>query len=216
MRPDPMSDLILAASTWKTNAELIVDVARLGYLRTEWRTLDPAHGDGKWWTLWRPDTLVISDKYKGPEHHDFRHLPHVDGAFDAIAFDPPYVCPGGRKTSTIKPMHAAYGMNGDDFRTPAELQQIINDGLAEMCRVVRSRGVVLVKAKDYVWSGKLFPGAHYTLEHALSLGFELIDRFEHVGTPGPQSQTRQVHARRNLSTLFVLRRAARPRQETML
>ena len=205
-----MGDLVLAADTWASNAALIADIARLGYLKSTDRVLDPTYGQGNWWTLWRPAQLVTSDRYKGPVHDDFRHLPHADDTFDAVAFDPPYVCPGGRKTSTIQTMHGAYGMNGDDFRTPAELQQIINDGLAECARVVKPRGIVLVKCKDYVWSGRLFPGTHHTLTHALTLGLELVDRFEHVGVPGPQSQTRQVHARRNLSTLVVFRAPRHP------
>lgn len=48
-------------------------------------------------------------------------------------------------------------------------------------------------------------GTHYTLTHALELGLVLVDRFEHIGRPRPQSQKRQVHARRNLSTQLVLR-----------
>lgn len=40
---------VLAATAWKTNADLIVDCARLGYLRKEWITLDPTYGRGLWW-----------------------------------------------------------------------------------------------------------------------------------------------------------------------
>jgi tRNA G10 N-methylase Trm11 len=197
------SELILAATAWPTNAKLIADCARLGYLAEDMVTLDPTYGRGIWWKNWRPTVLITHNRAN--DRIDFRKLPHDNASFDAVAFDPPYVCPGGRKTSNIKEMHGAYGMNGDDFHTPAELQQIINDGLTEMARVVKPRGIVLVKCKDYIWSGRYWLGTHHALEHALALGFELVDRLEHVGRPGPQSQTRQVHARRNLSTLFVLR-----------
>jgi hypothetical protein len=77
----------------------------------------------------------------------------------------------------------------------------------------RPNGVVLVKCKDYIWSGRLFPGTHHTLVHAIELGFTLEDRLEHLSGTGPQPKTNpdgsargQFHARRNLSTLLVLRK----------
>lgn len=224
---------VLAATPWGTNADLIWDLARLGYLRHHDHVLDPTYHLGVWWQRFRPEKLATH--YRAQDGTDFRSLPHLDESFDAVAFDPPYVAPGGRSTSTIKEMHARYGMNeggcdDPDFRTPDELQAIINEGLTEMYRLVRPstrrslhptapNGVVIVKAKDYVWSGQLFPGTHHTLSHAIRLGFVLEDRLEHLGSPGPQptvnldgSPRRQVHARRNLSTMLVLRkiRSTRP------
>jgi hypothetical protein len=35
---------ILAATSWRSNAELIADCAALGYLRANWLTLDPTYG----------------------------------------------------------------------------------------------------------------------------------------------------------------------------
>lgn len=214
------SELILAADHWNTNGDLIAAVHKLGYLRVTDHVLDPTYEKGTWWKQWRPP--VLTTHHRAVDGTDFRSLPHPDAWFDAIAYDPPYVCPGGRATSTINPMFDRYGMNeggaaDPDFRTPAELQAIINDGLTEMYRLVKPsqrksvhpsgpNGVVLVKCKDYIWSGQLWAGTHFTLTHALDLGFVLEDRFEHIGVPGPQSQTTQKHARRNLSTLFVLRK----------
>lgn len=214
------SELILAADHWNTNGDLIAAVHELGYLRVIDWVLDPTYEKGTWWKQWHPP--VLTTHHRAVDGTDFRSLPHPDATFDAIAYDPPYVCPGGRSTSTINPMFDRYGMNeggaaDPDFRTPAELQQIINDGLTEMYRLVKPsqrkslhpsgpNGVVLVKCKSYVWSGQFWPGVHYTTTHALELGFVLEDIFQHIGTPGPQSQTTQKHARNNYSTLLVLRK----------
>lgn len=212
---------VLAAHRWVSNADLIAAVHELGYLRDEDHILDPTYALGTWWRTWRPARLTTHDRRN--DGTDFRHLPYPDATFDAIAFDPPYVCPGGRKTSTIQAMHDRYGMNegghvDPEFRTPAELQQIINAGLTEMVRLVKpartrnAGGIIVVKCQNYIWSGQLWEGAELTREHARALGCIVVDRLEMLGAPGPQpsvnpdgSPRRQVHARRNLSTLFVLR-----------
>lgn len=199
-----MRELVKAATPWPTNAHLIKACAQLGYLKEEWRTLDPTYGQGRWWVLWRPDDLVTHNRKV--DGSDFRCLPYPDGAFDAIAYDPPYVSVGGRKTSGIEGMYDGYGLI-DAPDSPAGLQVLINDGLTEMYRLVRPKGYVLVKCQDYVSSGKLWIGTHHTLTHGLSLGFTLEDRLEHISGQRPQpANRRQVHARRNLSTLFVFRK----------
>jgi hypothetical protein len=217
---------VMAATRWATNAELIADVARL-YIDDQALVLDPTYENGTWWNVWRPTHLTTH--HRAVDGTDFRNLACPDHVFDVAAYDPPYVCPGGRKTSTLPGFHDRYGMaegghTDPMFTTPAELQQIINDGLTEMVRVVKPRGLVLVKCQDYIWSGRMWIGTHHTLTHALTLGCELVDRLEMITSPRPQPSTnrdgsprRQVHARRNLSTLLVLRTPkAAPTQGALL
>lgn len=205
---------VLAAHRWANNGALIADVARL-YLDRSMVALDPTWGRGLWWTEWRPDDLATHD-WK-IDKVDFRKLPEDDATFDLVAFDPPYVCTGGRKTSTIGDFNDRYGLR-DAPKTPAALQAHNDDGLAEVHRVLRPKGWALVKCCDYISSGRLFPGTHHTLTAAFDLGFELVDRFEHIGhvRAQPANRTRlvkgervasgQQHSRRNLSTLLVLRK----------
>lgn len=198
-------DPVLAASRWPDNAALIADCARLGYLRSEWRTIDPTYGRGNWWTRWRPIDLITHDlRIDGV---DFRSLPENDATFDAAAFDPPYIAPGGRNKSTVGDFNDRFGLHETPARPP-ELQADINAGLTEMNRVVKRRGFILVKCCDYVNGGRVWWGTHYTVVAGLDLGLTLFDRLEHIGGTGPQSQTTQIHARRNLSTLLVFRKAA--------
>lgn len=90
-------------------------------------------------------------------------------------------------------------------KTSPLLQELINEGTAEMYRVLRPGGLLLVKCMDYINGGRLWYGTGATFEFARSVGFDIVDRFEHVGRPGQQPPGRiQRHARRNLSTLFVL------------
>lgn len=195
---------VLAATRWPSNAELIADCARLGYLKDTDHVLDPTFEKGVWWKAWRPERLTTHCNHE--DGSDFRHLPYGDETFDAVAYDPPYVCVGGRTTTGIPEFHERFGLT-EAPRTPWGLQALINEGLTEMHRVVKPAGIVLVKCQDYITSGKLWLGTHHTLTHALHLGFEVVDRMEMVTSPRPQPPgRRQVHARRNLSTLFVLRK----------
>lgn len=200
---------VLAAGSWATNAELIADVHRLGYLEDDDVVLDATYGKGTWWKVWRPDGLVTNDIDPAADaecRDDFRHLSCTDDTWDVVAYDPPYVSVGGRETSGMKEMHQRYGMT-DAPTSPLDLQRLIDDGLTEMYRVVKPKGIVLVKCQDYISSGKLWGGTHMTLGHAMWLGFDLLDKLEMVTHPRPQPPgRRQVHARRNLSTLFVLRK----------
>lgn len=219
---------VLAATDWKTNAELIADVAKLGYLRKDWVTLDPTFGKGIWWQLWRPDNLYTYNREI--DGSDFRSLPDENDTYDAIAFDPPYVALGGRKTSNIPDMTAGYGLITTP-KSPAELQDLINDGMEEMYRLVKPGGIILCKCMDYISSGQFWNGTYLTQEWAIEkLGLRQVDRFTHLGHPGPQpgGRTRkcpsckglsaaecrecdgkgsvlsvQQHARQNISTLFV-------------
>jgi hypothetical protein len=201
---------VVRANDWPTNGDLIADVARI-HLDVDDLTLDATHGRGVWWQRWRPARLVTNDAHvPGADvAADFRRLPFAAGTFDVVAYDPPYCAQGGRKTSTVPDYNARYGRPSAPM-SAAGTQQLVCDGLTEVARVVRPRGVLLVKCADYVWSGSYWPGTHHTLCHALDLGLELVDRFEHIGPLGPQPpRARQLHARRNVSTLFVLRAPAR-------
>lgn len=205
-RPADTGELVLAVTSWLDNGALIADCARLGYLKPELLTLDPTYGRGGWWTRWRPDRLVAHDIRQ--DGVDFRELPELDGSVEQAVFDPPYMAPGGRKTSGLGDFNDRFGLH-TAARTPAENQGLINGGVSDLYRVLADGALLLAKCMDYINGGAYFAGTHYTLTHALSVGFELVDRLEHARQPGPQSQTSQLHARRNLSTLFVLRKRSR-------
>ncbi|HYF45463.1 MAG TPA: hypothetical protein VD926_04585 [Acidimicrobiales bacterium] len=202
---------VLAAHTWPSNAELIADVAEL-YLDRDMLALDPTYGRGVWWQRWRPHHLIARSRDDDPDF-DFRNLPYEDGLFELAAFDPPYVSVGGRRTTGIEEMHDRYGLT-DAPTSPRALQAHNNLGLSEVWRVLTPGGFALVKVQDYISSGRLWEGTRFTGNHAAMVGFETVDRFEHV-SPSPRPQPsknpdgtprRQVHARRNLSTLLVLRK----------
>lgn len=218
-----MVEPVLAAHTWRSNAFLIEDVARLGWLRSEWETLDPTWGRGVFWKRWRPDRLVASDLYTMPERliyrdgvivhtgrpsFDFRAMPYPDASWDAVVLDPPYKLNG---TPTEK-VDTPYGV--DKVMPWQERMQMIRDGITECARVVKPRGIVLVKCQAQVVSGAIrWQDIEFT-NHAATKGLTLVDRFDLLGTGRNQPQrTRkdgkpsvQQHAYGRPSSLLVFRK----------
>jgi hypothetical protein len=224
--PAPHRAPILAAQTWRSNAELIETARDLGYIGA--RVLDPTYGRGTWWKNWRPDELVAHDiKLDGV---DFRHLPD-DGLFDTAVFDPPYIPQGGRETSTLAPVspehHDEFGRRRPDFlhrygllevpSTNRELRELIDAGITELGRHVRRGGTLLVKCMGYVNGSQYKPMPRWVANHAETVGFVQIDELVHLRRPGPQPpRDIQRTARRNYSLLLVFRQTAQPTQEKLL
>lgn len=213
---EPDSPLIFAASYWKSNAELILDVYKLGLIPDGARVLDPTHGKGVWWRKYRPANLTT---YCRPQDgSDFRHLPEEPESFDVIAWDPPYVSTGGVKTSTLPDFNDRYGLAEYEedrrmFSSPAELQDLMNDGMSAMFKLLAPGGTLLSKSKNYVSSGKNWFGTDKVRDHAVSLGLVKVAEFVHLSkSGGPQEKGRtradgsltvQMNARNNYSTLAV-------------
>lgn len=192
--------VIYAAQHWPTNAHMMVDVARLGYLRREWFTLDPTYGLGNFWTRWSPyrHNFVYADKYT-LDGHDFRDLPWQDGTFDAVVFDPPYKLNG-----TPSPEEVRYGVE-----VPTRWQDrilLMQQGQKECARVLKRGGYLLTKCQDQVVSGKVVWQTDIMTMQAKADGLVKVDRLDFLTNPRPQPHSRQVHARRNYSTLLVFQK----------
>jgi hypothetical protein len=178
--------------------------------------MDVTYGRGKFWdecTEIRDTRLITHDL--AIDGVDFRRLPQADEVIDAIFFDPPYISPGGRKTSTVDEFNEAYGLV-DCPSTPVGVNRLISHGMCEAVRVLKPRtrgytgGRLFVKGKDYVTSGQFHQGHLHVLRTAEMLGLTQLDEFIHFAGTGPQPKTnrdgslrRQVHARSAHSYLSV-------------
>jgi len=189
-----------AAFAWPSNAHLIADVAKLGYLRPI--VLDVTYGKGTFWKIWRPYDLIAHDlKLDGG---DFRALPYAAGdAFGTVVFDPPYKLNG---TPTPE-VDARYGAH-----EPTRWQDrmaLCFDGAAECRRVLAPKGHLLWKCQDQVVSGHVVWQTYEFTEFAVGqLRLKLVDRFDMLGTarPQPMEGRKQEHAHGRPSTLLVFRK----------
>lgn len=226
---------ILAASSWPSNAEMIVDVVELGHIRPTDKVIDLTWGSGVWWKKYRHPgefVAVCNDRRKdgtlkapSPADNvtvataDFTNLSEAHfptGSFDVTVFDPPYVSIGGRTTSTIPRFLEGYGLR-DAAKTPEGLHAYNMLGAMEAARITRPGGKVLVKCMDYVSSGRTQQATRWMIEDVEEeTPLRLIEKFIHVGNPGPQpkrnldgTERRQVHARNNYSVLYIFQKPRR-------
>lgn len=199
-------------STARTNAELIEQCAELGYLRAEWLTLDPTWGSGKFWTKWRPDWIVGSDLDPALSpigvSRDFRDLPYrTDGqsGIEAVVLDPPYKLNGTSTGKGPATSDESYGVHGPNVSWQ-DRHELIRDGISECVRVLKPKGMLLVKVQDQVCSGAKRWQTREFADHAESLGCRLVDMLHLPGGRKQPEGRRQVHSRQNYSTMLILRK----------
>jgi hypothetical protein len=203
-----MSDdgIIYAIHPYRSNAELIEAAAKLGYLRKEWRTFDATYGQGTFWRKWRPEFLHANDRdvilpvapffYRD----DFTNLHWTDSAFDVVVFDPPYKMNG----SPTKAIDDRYGV-GLSARWQDRIE-LMKRGQKECARVLKPGGYLLTKCQDQVVSGKVVWQTDIMTAQGIHDGLVKVDRLDILTNPRPQPHSRQVHARRNSSSLLVFRK----------
>lgn len=197
-----MTEIVAAARRPQGNAELIAECHRLGYLRDDDEVLDPTYGLGTFWRLWRPAHLTASDidPDRSPigRSVDFTDLPFGPETFDAVVFDPPYKL-NGTPTHTVD---HRYGVAGA-YTSRADRHRLILDGMAEATRVLRLGGRLLVKCQDQVNAGQVRWQTDMVTRHAEDLGYRKVDALLLLGGRPQPPGRRQVHARRNYSTLLI-------------
>lgn len=204
---------ILAADYYVNNARLMEAVAKL-WIKPDDRVLDTTYGKGSFWKRYKPETLVKNDLLVGGDdvHHlDFRDMyPWVDGTFDVVVFDPAYVTPGGRETSTIGQMNVAYGMDSAEANLEAQWE-VIRAGLYECQRVLKPKGILMVKCMNYISSSRYW-NYHSRMIHMMTLrAMTQVDQFMLVkksGGPQPKNRTRKCKVCRGAGEVVVKAAAA--------
>lgn len=198
-----MDKPVLAINRWPTNAEMIADLAKLGYLRDEWLTLDTTFGQGVFWKKWRPNRLVAMDldANKAAMAASYFALPFPDQTFDAVVNDAPYKASG---TAWSFGSNHDYGIeSGIDL---SGRKALVLGGIPECHRVLRPGGFLLLKLQDQVYANKVrwFTDDATTL--CTGLGMRKVDRLEFLSYRAQPAGRRQNHARRNHSSLLVFQK----------
>lgn len=141
---------------------------------------------------------------------DCRALPYQDGEIDCVVIDPPYMhSPGGTAHQSHKPFEDHYRNNGTGNGTASKYHEAVLelyfDAGREAHRVLRDRGVCIVKCQDEVCANRQRFTHVEIIQEYQRLGFIAEDLFVVVrnNRPGVSRTVRQVHARKNHSYFLV-------------
>jgi hypothetical protein len=185
---------------WKTNGEMIRDVALLGFLPDP--VLDLTYGEGGFWTHYSPGLGFQTNDInpgKGGEHQDFRLTSWESRSFATVVLDPPYKLAG---TPASGAMDLRFGT--DEVRTRNELLALLVSGIAEGARLANKW--LLVKVMDQVNSQEMRWLSDVATDVARALEFRKVDTFMlKGGRPQPEGRG-QHHSRKLHSTLLVFGR----------
>ena len=170
---------------------------------------DVTYGEGVFWRN-VPEgryTVLETDIQTGT---DCRALPYDDDEIDCVVLDPPYMhSPGGSAHTVHTAFERHYRNNGTGNKTAKKYHEAVlslyEDAGKEAYRVLRDRGVLIVKCQDEVCSNRQ-RFTHVEIMQAYEhLGFIAEDLFVVVrqNRPGVSRAVRQVHARKNHSYFLV-------------
>jgi tRNA G10 N-methylase Trm11 len=198
-----------------TNADLFPDILEL-YVPKGSMILDATYGRGVFWRKVKQDDYKlikndINEKFKGINcSWDCRKLPVVwEKWFDAVIIDLPYLYVGGFKTLRYS-LDAGYqnkerAVDQGIYGVKA-VDQMHYDAMKEAYRVLKPKGILILKCMDQVQSGEnRLAHVVYTL-YAESLGFKIQDLFVLMRDGQPlmrHKREEQKHARKNHSYFLV-------------
>ena len=203
----PTNDLILSAYG-ESNETVFPRVLDL-YVAAGSLVADVTFGKGVFWRNIPPDKyrLMATDLESGV---DCRDLPYGDGEVDCVVLDPPYMhSPGGTAYSSHRPYEDYYRNNGTGNLTGSKYHEAVlelySDAGQEAHRVLRDRGVMIVKCQDEVCSNRQRFTHIEIIQEYEKVGFIAEDLFVVMrnNRPGVSRTAKQVHARKNHSYFLV-------------
>ncbi|MDE0622936.1 MAG: DNA methyltransferase [Bryobacterales bacterium] len=203
----PTNDLVFSALVGP-NEEAFSQILDL-YVQPGSVVADVTYGKGAFWRRVPPGTYDLrkTDLLTGV---DCRELPYGDSEIDCLVLDPPYMhSPGGTAHTSHSGFEVHYRNNGTGNRTGRKYHEAVlalyEEAGQEAHRVLRERGVLIVKCQDEVCSNRQ-RFTHVEIMQAYeALGFVAEDLFVVVrkNRPGVSRIVRQVHARKNHSYFLV-------------
>jgi hypothetical protein len=134
---------------------------------------------------------------------DFRALHYEAGSIDAFVLDPAYTHDG---KTVHEALNKNYRNNYEPNTSHASVIRLYAGGILEAARVLKKKGVIIVKCQDETESGKQ-RFSHMELKELLELfGFEILDLFVLVSQSMPMMRHKyQMSARKNHSYAIVAR-----------
>jgi len=205
-------DLVLSAHVGQ-NAHVFADILRLHVPRGS-KVADVTYGKGAFWKQVDPTlyTLLATDLKTGV---DCRRLPYEDASIDAVVLDPPYMegffrqtaeqLAGSGSHASFREHYASSATTTSGPRYHAAVLSLYVEAAIEARRVLRNRGILIVKCQDEVSANQQHLTHVEIVNEYAAIGFHAKDLFVLVRTnrPGVSRLKKQVHARKNHSYFLV-------------
>lgn len=205
------NDLIFSAHHGR-NSDVFPQILKL-YVPAGSIIADVTYGKGAFWKdvglRENEYRLLKSDIAQGV---DCRMLPYKDSSIDCVVLDPPYMhTPGGTAHDGHQNFENYYrnngtSNNGNKKYHEAVLELYFQAG-KEAKRVLRDRGLLIVKCQDEVCAGKQRLTHVELITEYAGYGYIAEDCFVLIreNLPGVSRILKQVHARKNHSYFLVFR-----------
>ena len=206
-RGKPTNDLVLSAHV-EGNDGVFPKILGL-YVSPGSVVADVTYGKG---VFWRNVDDGVYDLRKTDilDGIDCRRLPYRDGEMDCVILDPPYMhSPGGTTHGTQVQFESHYRNNSSGGQTDSMYHEAVldlySDAGMEACRVLRERGVLIVKCQDEVCANRQRFTHVEIIDMYANMGLVAEDLFVIMrqNKPGVSRVVRQVHARKNHSYFLV-------------
>jgi hypothetical protein len=137
---------------------------------------------------------------------DLRRTPYRDESFDCVVLDPPY----GNGSTKPRRDHIQEQYDTASCMTPAEIKELYRYGLPEAHRILRPRGIMIVKCQPMVDGGKQHWIDCTVFDWATVLhGMIGLDRFHMIPPAKPPMHSKwvvQQHARKWGSIFWVFKK----------
>lgn len=206
-RGEPSNKLVKSAYVGG-NQDVFPHIMQL-YVKHGSTVADVTYGKGVFWRNIPSNQyqLLPTDILTGI---DCRMLPYERESIDCVVLDPPYMhTPGGSAHAGHPAFEEHYHNNGSGNQTGVKYHEAVVslyvEAGVEAYRVLKNRGVLVVKCQDEVCSNRQRFTHVEIIEAYNNLGFVAEDLFVVIRTnsPGVSRMVKQVHARKNHSYFLV-------------
>ena len=201
------------------NADVFPQILKL-HVPTGSRIADVTYGKGAFWRQVRTAdyTLYASDIADGT---DCRELPYDDDSLDCVVLDPPYMEGFYRHPNAEKAGAGTHQAFRDHYSSGSEepasngakwhgaVLEMYKQSGAEAYRVLRNKGVLIVKCQDEVSANRQHLTHVEIINEYTQMGFYCKDLFVVVrpNKPGVSRIKKQNHARKNHSYFLVFEKS---------